>query len=170
MPHLSQGAQEQAGAARAVQLAVLLYMCEGERERPAHNISATASAASGGSGATRGVNFVLFVSPLGTIHAYRVCLPGNVPDTTAAEPIFSWLLDRDVNPHLFGALTDYGFSKYCHAVPGLAPIARPFCPTKGSPIVDTVVAGVVAERSRWICSCRQYSEWVNGSAKRGFPR
>lgn len=117
-----------------------------------------------------GVNSVLLVSPLGTIHAYRVCLPGNVPDTTAAEPIFSWLLDRDVNPHLFGALTDYGFSKYCHAVPGLAPIARPFCPTKDSPIVDTVVAGVVAEMSRWICSCRQYSEWVNGSAKRGFPR
>jgi len=117
-----------------------------------------------------GVNTVLLVSPLGTVHAYRVCLPGNVPDTTAAEPIFSWLFDPAVNPELFGALVDYGFAKYCHAMANLAPVARPFCPTKDPAILNRVIAGLVAEMSRWVCSCRQFNEWLNGSAKRGFPR
>ena len=117
-----------------------------------------------------GVNTVLLVSPFGTVHAYRVCLPGNVPDTTASEPIFKWLFDPAVNPKLFGVLADWGFAKYCHNLHGIPPVARPFCPTKEAPITDEEVATMVAEFSRWVCSCRQYSEWVNGSAKRGFPR
>jgi hypothetical protein len=117
-----------------------------------------------------GVNSILLVSPFGTVHAYRVCLPGCVPDTTAAEPIFSWLFDSSVNPHLFGVLADWGFARYCHSLPGLPPVARPFQPTKEAPITDPELAALVAEFSRWVCSCRQYSEWVNGSAKRGFPR
>ena len=117
-----------------------------------------------------GINNVLLVSALGIVHAYRVCLPGCVPDTTAAEPIFTWLFDPQVNQELFGVLADYGFAKYCHSLPGIPPVVRPFQPTKEPPIVDPEVAAVVAEFSRWVCSCRQYSEWVNGSAKRGFPR
>ena len=117
-----------------------------------------------------GVNSILLVSTLGTIHAYRLGLPGCVPDTTAAEPIFSWLFDPEVNPHLFGTLADWGFAKYCHSDPTLPPVSRPFQPTKENPITDPEYAALVAAYSRWVCSCRQFSEWVNGSAKRGFPR
>lgn len=117
-----------------------------------------------------GVNSVLLVSPFGTVHAYRVCMPGCVPDTTAAQPIFSWLFDPQVNPHKFGVLGDWGFAKYCHSLTTLPPVARPFQPTKEAPITNPAVAAVVADFSRWVCSCRQFSEWVNGSAKRGFPR
>ena len=117
-----------------------------------------------------GVNTVLLVSPFGTVHAYRCCLPGNCPDSRAAEPIFEWLYDPAVNPHKFGVLVDYGLTSYCFSGPGALPVIRPFMPTKDAPIADPVLAGEVARLSRWVCSCRQYNEWTNGSAKRGFPR
>ena len=117
-----------------------------------------------------GVNSILLVCPLGTVIAYNLCLPGNVPDCKAAEGIFRWLFDEIVNPFLLGVLADYGFTGSCNMDPRFPPVARPYQPTKDAPISDTALRKEVAELSRWICSCRQYNEWINGSAKRGFPR
>ena len=117
-----------------------------------------------------GVNTILLVSPFGTVHAYRCCLPGNCPDSRGAEAIFEWLYDPAVNPHKFGVLVDYGLSLYCCCHPDAVPFLRPFMPTKDTPIADPILAAEVARLSRWVCTCRQYNEWTNGSAKRGFPR
>ena len=116
-----------------------------------------------------GFNTLLLVSPLGTIHAYRVCLPGNVPDASASDPIFQMLFDPEHNPHKFGTLADYGFMVFCHSNPDLPPVVRPFMPTKDVAI-PAALQESVASMSRWVTTCRQFNEWVNGSAKRGFPR
>jgi hypothetical protein len=117
-----------------------------------------------------GVNTVLLVSPFGTVHAYRCCLPGNCPDSKGAEPIFAWLYDPAVNPHKFGVLVDYGLTSYCSSHPDALPVMRPFMPTKDPACADPYLAAEAARLSRWVCTCRQYNEWTNGSAKRGFPR
>jgi hypothetical protein len=116
------------------------------------------------------VNHVLLVTNLGVIIAYRVCLPGTITDVRGAEPIFNMLFDKAANPDLHGVIVDYGLSAYCHAFPDEAPVVRPFQPTKDVFPVDPELRARVAEFSRWVCSCRQYNEWINGSAKRGFPR
>jgi len=116
------------------------------------------------------VNSVFLVSPFGTIHAFRVAATGNTPDHRLAQPIFEWLFDPDVNPYKFGCITDYGMAGLCSSDPRFPPISRPFAPTKDTPIADPDLALAVAAFSRWLCTCRQFNEWVNGSAKRGFPR
>ena len=83
-----------------------------------------------GSKHVNGVNTVILVSPLGLIHAFRLCLPGNVPDGRASQPIFEWLFDPDVNPNNFGVLVDYGFTQFCHSRKDMPPVARPFQPKK----------------------------------------
>ena len=117
-----------------------------------------------------GVNTVLLVSPFGTVHAYRACLPGNCPDDTGSLPIFEWLYDPLVNPLRAGVLVDYGLAVYCSSSANALPICRPFMPTKDTPIANPFLAAEAARMSRWVCTCRQYNEWCNGSAKRGFPR
>ena len=116
-----------------------------------------------------GFNSILLVSPLGTIHAMRLFLPGNVTDAVGAEPIFEMLFDPAQNPHKFGTLADFGFFVYCHTDPAVAPVVRPFIPTKDFNIPEDL-KGPVAVFSAWVTTCRQFNEWVNGSAKRGFPR
>jgi hypothetical protein len=116
------------------------------------------------------VNSVFLVSPLGTIHAFRVAATGNTPDQRLAQPIFEWLFDPDVNPFKYGVITDYGMASQCSSDPRYPPVSRPFAPTKDTPIADPALALQVAAFSRWLCTCRQFNEWVNGSAKRGFPR
>jgi hypothetical protein len=117
-----------------------------------------------------GVNNILLVSPFGTVHAFRVAMPGNTPDANAAQAIFEWLMDPAVNPHNFGVLADYGFRQFCSCKAGHPFIVRPFMPTKDSPIIGKRERERVAQFSAWVCTCRQYNEWMNGSAKRGFPR
>lgn len=64
------------------------------------------------------INNVFLVTPLGVVIAYRICLPGTINDTRAAEPIFDMLFDPEHNPQNHGVLVDYGFSAYCHATEG----------------------------------------------------
>jgi hypothetical protein len=116
------------------------------------------------------INNVLLVTSLGTIVMYRIGLPGIINDARAAEPIMEALFDPAENPHLHGVLGDYGFSMYCHAADDVPPVVRPYQPTKDVNIGDRITRAYVAEFSRWIVTCRQYNEWVNGSAKRGMPR
>lgn len=122
-----------------------------------------------GSKKIHGFNSILLVSPLGTIHAMRLVLPGNVTDAVGAEPIFEMLFDPSLNPHQFGTLADFGFFVYCHTDPAVAPVVRPFIPTKDFNIPEDL-KGPIAVFSAWVTTCRQFNEWVNGSAKRGFPR
>ena len=123
-----------------------------------------------GSKHVHGVNSVILVSPLGLIHAFRLCLPGNTPDGRAAQPIFEWLFDPVVNPNNFGVLVDYGFTQFCHPFTHVPPVARPFQPKKDKQPTDKNARVRIAEFSAWVTTCRQYSEWFNSSFKRAFPR
>ena len=118
-----------------------------------------------------GYNTILLVNPFGTIMAYRACLPGNINDARAAEPIIEWFCDPAVNPRRCGLLADYGFCEFCNnGEHGLPPISRPYTTGKDTAIPCPIRRARVGEFSRWVCTCRQFNEWINGSAKRGFPR
>ena len=124
------------------------------------------------SGAKRmsAVNILILMAITGEIIAFRGPLQGNISDARGAEAIMQMILDIFANPHLFGVLVDYGFAEYCHNEPDLAPIVRPYAPTKDTLPDDSYLQNCIADLSRWVCSARQCNEWLNGSAKRGFPR
>jgi hypothetical protein len=117
-----------------------------------------------------GTNNVLLHTNLGSISGYRIGLPGTINDSRAAEPLMEMLFDPAENPHNHGCIVDYGYCTYCHVDPALPPIVRPYQPTKDPFIENPTLRAHAGEFSRWVCSCRQCNEWVNGSAKRGFPR
>jgi hypothetical protein len=117
-----------------------------------------------------GVNSILVVSPFGTVMMYRLGMPGVISDTRGAEPIFNWLFDPAVNPHNIGGLADYGFAEYCSCTEDFPPWLRPWAKGKDILPSDPNLRVLINVLSRWVTTCRQYNEWVNGSAKRGFPR
>lgn len=117
-----------------------------------------------------GFSCIFLVSPFGTVHAARLGLPGYQNDSRGAELIFAQIFNPVINPSRDGVLVDFGLADYCNVGPDVPPVLRPFQPAKDRMIVDRAQAGEAAELSRWVTTCRQYNEWVNGTLKRGFPR
>ncbi len=122
-----------------------------------------------------GTNSTLLTSSFGLVHWYHAGLPGAVNDLRAGKDIFDMLQDLDYNPWRAGCIVDYGLHAVCTHAPGRTVITRPFCPGKDVPFPGNFPEArewrhLVAKMSAWVCSCRQSNEWVNGDAKKGFPR
>ena len=129
-----------------------------------------------GSKSFYGTNSGLLVSSMGLIHWYNVGLPGAVNDLRLGRMMFEALQKEEYNPFQAACIVDYGLHAVCtHSADSWAYVCRPFCPGK-----DTLPTGhtpamqrwrhLLARFSAWLTSCRQSNEWINGDAKKGFPR